>query len=49
MIRNNNFKYYVEKENFLNESEVNYIKDRVFGESKNTINTNGSRAQLVGK
>ena len=48
MIRNNNFKYYVEKENFLNESEVNYIKDRVFGESKNTINTNGSRAQLVG-
>ena len=38
MIKNDNFKYYVEKENFLNDSEINFIKDRAFGKSKNTIN-----------
>ena len=48
MIKNDNFKYYVEKENFLNDSEIDFIKDRVFSKSKNTINTNGSRAELVG-
>ena len=48
MIKNDNFKYYVEKENFLNDSEIDFIKDRIFSKSKNTINTNGSRAELVG-
>ena len=48
MKKNNGFKYYVEKENFLSDSEIDFIKNKSFGESQHTINTNGSRAELVG-
>jgi len=48
MKKNNGFKYYIEKENFLSDSEIDFIKNKSFGESQHTINTNGSRAELVG-
>ena len=46
MIRNNNFKYYVEKENFLNESEVNYIKENP-SINGNTIKINSRQKKIL--